>query len=40
MRAEPDCRFLRAAAERLRPLGGNDVKTFEAFRQDWRGCIA
>jgi alkanesulfonate monooxygenase SsuD/methylene tetrahydromethanopterin reductase-like flavin-dependent oxidoreductase (luciferase family) len=26
-------RFLREAAERLRPLGGADVKSFEAFRQ-------
>ena len=26
-------RFMRAAAERLRPLGDHDVKSFEAFRQ-------
>jgi alkanesulfonate monooxygenase SsuD/methylene tetrahydromethanopterin reductase-like flavin-dependent oxidoreductase (luciferase family) len=26
-------RFLRAAAERLRPLGDHDIKSFEAFRQ-------
>ena len=26
-------RFLREAAERLRPLGHTDIKTFEAFRQ-------
>ena len=26
-------RFMREAAERLRPLGGGDVKSFEAFRQ-------
>jgi alkanesulfonate monooxygenase SsuD/methylene tetrahydromethanopterin reductase-like flavin-dependent oxidoreductase (luciferase family) len=26
-------RFLREAAERLRPLGGADIKSFEAFRQ-------
>ena len=26
-------RFLREAAERLRPLGEHDIKSFEAFRQ-------
>jgi alkanesulfonate monooxygenase SsuD/methylene tetrahydromethanopterin reductase-like flavin-dependent oxidoreductase (luciferase family) len=36
--ARADCepglmRFMRAAAERLRPLGDHDVKSFEAFRQ-------
>ena len=36
--AREDCeigllRFLREAAERLRPLGHTDIKSFEAFRQ-------
>jgi alkanesulfonate monooxygenase SsuD/methylene tetrahydromethanopterin reductase-like flavin-dependent oxidoreductase (luciferase family) len=36
--ARRDCepgllRFLREAAERLRPLGETDIKSFEAFRQ-------
>jgi alkanesulfonate monooxygenase SsuD/methylene tetrahydromethanopterin reductase-like flavin-dependent oxidoreductase (luciferase family) len=36
--AREDCeagllRFLREAAERLRPLGQTDIKSFEAFRQ-------
>jgi alkanesulfonate monooxygenase SsuD/methylene tetrahydromethanopterin reductase-like flavin-dependent oxidoreductase (luciferase family) len=36
--ARRDCepgllRFLRAAAERLRPLGDTDIRSFEAFRQ-------
>jgi len=37
-RAREECepgllRFLREAAERLRPLGNTDIKSFEAFRQ-------
>jgi len=38
IQARQDCeagllRFLREAAERLRPLGQHDIKSFEAFRQ-------